>query len=73
MFVGLIERVYEEKPNVVQKYVCSLVVKMLDDGKNELRNEKTRLLQKVYEVFGEELFKNVPGNKVQMIMEILKK
>jgi hypothetical protein len=71
LIIDLTPKVYEKKPNLVIKHVIPLAYKLAEDSKIEVREENTRLINKLYQIMGSGLFEHLPAGKVQKILEVL--
>ena len=71
MITELTPKVYEKKSNIIIKNVIPVLIKLIDDSKIDVREEKFRLTNKLYQIMSSQLFEYIPAGKTQKIIEIL--
>jgi hypothetical protein len=69
----MIEEVYENKPNIIMKHVCPLVLKLIEENKADLKPTLMKLLETLRNCLGDEFLASFPTAKSQIICDFLRK
>ncbi|CAG9313161.1 unnamed protein product [Blepharisma stoltei] len=69
--IEAIPSTHKIRPEILIKYIAPLGLKLMDDPKEDVKVENKKLIKKLYEVIGNEIFEGSEGNFSQRVMEIL--
>lgn len=67
------EDVFYERPNLVNKHVGPLILRLFEENKPEIKQNLQKLARKLEEIMGEELWKTIPKTKHAAFAEFLRK
>lgn len=73
LLLDIIEEIYEEKPALVTKNVCPLIIKLLDENKGDFKALLQKLVEKMHKLMANELFAAFPTGKTSLLSDLLRK
>lgn len=69
--IEMIAEIYEKKPLLVTKNVIPAAAKCIEDTKADIKMATNKLFQSLFGLMGKSILEHVPGNKAQIILDIV--
>jgi len=67
----MIPEIYEKKQLLVTKNIIPAAAKCIEDTKADIKMATNKLFQSLYGLMGKSILEHVPGNKAQIILDIV--
>lgn len=71
-WVEILPEVYKEKPSLITKYVYPAAFKLLEDSKTDMKGAVSKLIQILHKLHGSIFIGEIPKQKLEQVMEIIK-